>query len=252
MLLILLFTLPSGAQPARSDSPRLHVGPPWNWLSSAKKENLAITIIHPSPQAVMQRDQSAAEAQDRAISRRENAVFQKQHRAKLEDYVGNRVDSAGINARLAILSSKQTMRGDGLSARAASIYSTAIDGLSAVSKQVAGTWIARSDQKLKTNNQKSIGETIIQKTRHAATEIPRRTKNIVEGNDELVTGGLANGIPKGLAVFLALLMLHVPSVALASFVTGIFLIRGHQPRAGILLLGIASVLSIVIFFALPN
>jgi hypothetical protein len=200
----------------------------------------------------MQRDQSAAEAEDRAVSRRENDIFQKRHRARLQNYVDNRVDSAGINARLAILSAKTTTEESGLSARAAAVYSTATDGLSAVSKQVAGAWIARPDQKPKNNNVNSIGETILQRTKHAAKEIPRRTKHIVEGNDELVTGGLANGLPKGLAVFLALLMLHVPSVALASFVIGVFLIRGHQPRAGILLLGIGSILSIVIFFALPQ
>jgi len=59
------------------------------------------------------------------------------------------------------------------------------------------------------------------------------------------------GLPKGLAVFMALLMLHVPSIAVGSLIAGIFLIRGHRTRIGTALLGFSAILGALILFVIP-
>jgi hypothetical protein len=115
----------------------------------------------------------------------------------------------------------------------------------------AGAWVSTSGQNPMTRPPRPAADRLTETAQHIAREVPRRTKQIIEGSDELVTSNMAHGLPKGLAVFMALLMLHVPSVAAGSLVAGIFLLRGHRTYSGAIFLGVAAILTIVIFFVLP-
>ncbi len=126
------------------------------------------------------------------------------------------------------------------------MYATAVSGVGAISEQVTGVWLPSTRPSEQNERPQTLREKVSGTVKNAFEKVPVHTKEILQGEGELIKGSMATGLPKGLAVFMALLMLHIPSVAIASFAIGIFLIRGHQPRAGILLLGVASVLSVVI------
>jgi hypothetical protein len=195
----------------------------------------------------MIRDHSAAEAGNRAAWHREKVIFERNHSAQLRGHVDSRVDGAVAIARQGALIMRRNAQAGGVGSRVAAIYATAVSGVGAISEQVAGVWLPARNQAGHDEPPQTLREKLTRTTKHVVEKVPRHTKEILQGERELVKSNMATGLPKGLAVFIALLMLHVPSVALASFFIGIFLIRQHQPRAGIVLLGIASVLSLVIF-----
>jgi hypothetical protein len=195
----------------------------------------------------MIRDRSNAEEGNRAVWQREKAVFERNHAAKLRESVDSRVDSAGAIARLRALDSQRTARATRVGSGVAAMYETAVSGFGAISEQVTGIWRPTTIPSGPNERTQTLRQTVTSMVKNAFEKVPVHTKEILQGEGELIKSSIATGLPKGLAVFMALLMLHVPSVAIASFLIGIFLIRGHQPRAGILLLGVASVLSVVIF-----
>lgn len=247
-LSLLVFTsLPLAAQSGRSDGGFSGDASRSFWPWSAQNKKGSTTIIHPNPGPVMIRDHSAAEVGNRAAWQRERAIFERNHRAQLQEYVDSRVDRAGERARLSALHLQRNAPVAGVGSRVAAIYATALSGVGAISEQIAGVWLPARNQPGQGERPQTLRQKVSSTAKNALEKVPVHTKEILQGEGELVKGNMAAGLPKGLAVFMALLMLHVPSVALASFVTGIFLIRGHQPRAGILLLGVAAVLSVVIF-----
>ena len=201
----------------------------------------------------MRRDHSIAETQARSAWQREKAVFQRQHRAKLQTYVETRLALAQENARLNFMREKQlAQRRIGSGSDLVAQASGAAAGLAATAMSAAGVWIGNPGRSTNASQQPPAGpERLFERAKQITRTVPERTKQIIDGSDELVTSTMAHGMPKGLAVFMALLMLHVPSVALASLVMGVFLVRGHRPRSGFLLLGLAAVLGVVIFFVLP-
>lgn len=207
----------------------------------------------PNPGTVMARDHAVAERQIRIAWQRERLAFEQQHRAKLENYVDARLDLAEERARVELARAEQfaASRSAQASAAMAGSSGTAANA-TALAKSVAGSWVPGARPEAQPTAQPS---TIVQKAtdavRHIVDQIPERTKEVFKGDDELVDSGMAHGLPKGIAIFLALLMLHIPSVALASLVTGVFLIRGHRPHMGSLFLGVAAVLGVVIFALLP-
>ena len=124
--------------------------------------------------------------------------------------------------------------------------------LAATAASAAGVWVASPGRATNASQQPlTAPQRFVERAKHIAREVPKRTQQVLSGNDELVESTMAHGTPKGLAVFMALLMLHVPSVALGSLVAGVFLIRGHRPKAGSLFLGLAAILGLVIFSLLP-
>ena len=201
----------------------------------------------------MRRDHSIAETQARSAWQREKAVFERQHRAKLQTYVETRLALAEENARLNFIRAEQLARATmGSRSDLAAHASGTASNLAATAMSAAGVWV--SNPGISTNASQlpaTAPERLVERAKHIAREVPKRTQQVLSGNDELVESTMAHGMPKGLAVFMALLMLHVPSVALASLVTGVFLVRGRRPRSGVLLLGLAAVLGVVIFFVLP-
>lgn len=196
----------------------------------------------------MQRDQAVAERQNRVALQRERIVFERRHKAELERYVETRLALAEERARVELIratqlaSSRETPTG---ASAAVATVGGVVGGAAATS--VAGAWMSG----VRAPQPASGGQTLAQTARHIVKQVPERTKQIIDGNDELVKNNLAHGLPKGLAVFLALFMLHIPSVAIASLVTGVVLIRGHRAKAGSLFLGLAAILGVVIFSLLP-
>ena len=201
----------------------------------------------------MRRDHSIAETQARSAWQREKAVFERQHRAKLQTYVETRLALAEENARLNFIRAEQLARATvGSRSDLAAHASGTASNLAATAMSAAGVWV--SNPGISTNTSQlpaTAPERLVERAKHIAREVPKRTQQVLSGNDELVESTMAHGMPKGLAVFMALLMLHVPSVALASLVTGVFLVRGRRPRSGVLLLSLAAVLGVVIFIVLP-
>ena len=124
--------------------------------------------------------------------------------------------------------------------------------MAATATSAAGVWVANPAGPTNASQRPAAApERLLERAKHIAREVPKRTQQVLSGNDKLVESNMAHGMPRGLAVFMALLMLHVPSVAVASLVTGVFLIRGHRPKAGSLFLGLAAILGVVIFSLLP-
>ena len=201
----------------------------------------------------MRRDHSVAESQARSAWQREKAVFERQHRAKLQTYVETRLALAEENARLNFIRGEQLAHAAAESRPALFAHASGTAfGLAATAGSAAGVWVSKTGTPANASQSPpAAAKRLVETAKHIAREVPKRTQQVVSGNDALVTDTMAHGMPKGLAVFIALLMLHVPSVALASLVTGVFLVRGHHQRSGIFLLGLSAVLGVVIFFVLP-
>lgn len=201
----------------------------------------------------MRLDHSVAERQARSAWQQEKAAFERQHRAKLQAYVETRLALAEENARLNLIRGEQLAQA-AAGSRSAFIANTSgtASGLAATTMSAAGVWVANPGRRTDASQQSpAVAKRLVEGAKHIAREVPKRTQQVISGNDELVANTVAHGMPKGLAVIMALLMLHVPSVALASLVTGVFLVRGHHQRSGLFLLGLAAVLGVVIFFVLP-
>ena len=201
----------------------------------------------------MRRDHSVAERQARSAWQREKAVFERQHRAQLKTYVETRLALAEEKARLDLIRAEQLAHATvGSRSALAAHASGAASDLAATATSAAGVWVANPTGPTKVSQrQPAAPERLLERAKHIAREVPKRTQQVLSGNDKLVESNMAHGMPRGLAVFMALLMLHVPSVAVASLVTGVFLIRGHRPKAGSLFLGVAAILGVVIFSLLP-
>ena len=202
-------------------------------------------MVLPETDSVIQRDHAVANRQARTLWQRERAAFQRQHKAKLESYVEARLALAEERARIELVRANQLAAASAAQDFAHSAGpSSSSSSVATTASNISRSWVLPSQP----------GPTVLSvadTARHIANQIPARTKEILRGNDELVASNMAHGLPKGLAVFLALLMLHVPSVAIASLVTGTILIRRHSTHAGMFFLGLAAILGVVIFALLP-
>jgi hypothetical protein len=227
--------------------PRPKPNHPWNWPWVRPQSPTFTTAVLPNPGPVIQRDRAVAEYEARLGWQRQRNSLQQRHRAQLERYVETRLALAEERARVDFFRAEQLARsrsgGAGQGATSTSVMEAA--------SSAAGAWVSTSGQNPMTRQPRPATDRFSETAKHIVREVPKRTKQIIEGNDELVTSNMAHGLPKGLAVFMALLMLHVPSVAVASLFTGIFLIRGHRTHSGAFFLGVAAILTVVIFFVLP-
>lgn len=223
---------------------------PWTWPWSRRQERLTTTLIHPASHVIIRRDHSVAETQARSQWQQERVALERQHRANLQSYVETRLALAEENARLHFMREEQLARATG--GQGSDVVPYASGTASSLAASAAGAWTGASGRP-PDPSQPSPGaaKRMIEQVHHIARELPRRTQQVLAGNDELVGATMANGMSKGLSVFIALLMLHIPSVALVSLVTGVFLVRGHRQRSGILFLGLAAVLGVLIFFVIP-
>ena len=207
------------------------------------------TVFLPEPEKAIRRDHSVADREERILSLKAQATFQREHKAKLENYVETRLALAEERARVEAARANQravaaTTEGIASSGARSSKGTTMASG-------ILSPWLPQGRKTDPRVQSRSTPTTVSDVARQIVDQIPARTKEILRGNDELVTGNMAHGLPKGLAVFLALLMLHVPSVAIASLVTGTILIRRHSTHAGAFFLGLAAILGVVIFALLP-
>lgn len=221
----------------------------WNRPWARDQKTALSTLFAVDATAIMRRDQAVADRQIRILQQRAQIAFERRHKAQLENYVETRLALAEERARVELI--RATQLADLRRTRTGGspdldIEDNGAGGLAVAS--VAGAWVP-GERTTRARPPQPIfsGQELTETARHIVKNIPKRTKQILDGNDELVTSNLSHGLPKGLAVFLALLMLHVPSVALASLVTGVFLIRGHQPRAGVLFLGLSAILGVIVF-----
>lgn len=200
----------------------------------------------------MRSDHAVAEEQARAVQNREKILFERRHRAQLQDYVETRLARAEERARWEIIHAEQlatsvTAQGQP-QVRAADFFLP--QGVAATATSVAGAWVPSAGRET-TISRQTPPVRAVDRAKHIVSKVPERTRKIIDGNDELVKSNLSRGLPKGLAVFMALLMLHIPSIALASLVMGFILIRGHHTRSGILCLGLAAILGMAIYLAVP-
>ena len=245
---VLLLNTPSLlAQSPTTETARSKPSLAWNWPWARPQSTAFTTAILPNPGPVVQRDRAVADYQARVAWQRERNEFQRRHRAELESYVETRLALAEERARVEFLRAEQFARSTGRSAI------TRVDqtNISTPALSAAGAWVANPSQSSTVRPPRTAAERLSETANHIVSEVPKRTKQIIDGSDSLVASNMANGLPKGLAVFIALLMLHVPSVAVVSLVTGVFLIRSHRTHAGAFFLSVAAILIVVIFFVLP-
>lgn len=208
-------------------------------------------MIVPNADAIMQRDQAIADRQNRRQWQRERIAFERRHKAELQTYVETRLALAEDRARVELIRATQLASARAAARNAATKVASVGGGATgSAATSLAGAWFPGTRQNSASPPAASANK-IADAARHIVKQIPERTRQIIDGDDELVTSNLSHGLPKGLAVFLALFMLHIPSVAIASLVTGVVLIRGHRPKAGSLFLGLAAILGVVIFSLLP-
>jgi hypothetical protein len=201
----------------------------------------------------MRRDQGEAAKQINAASHRENREFIRQHRARLRDYVETRLNLVVEEARMDKRRAEQLVRiqtghqgqlPPGRSHETESASEPAPPG-----RSVLTAWRPPPT----TSSETSAGTTssLADPVRYVAAEVPRRTREIMRGEDDLVKDHLARGLPRGAAMFLALLMLHIPSLAMGSLILGVVMVRGHRTRLGAAFLSVSVLLGMVIFFVLP-
>ena len=244
---LLLITPSLLGQSPNTETTRSKPSRAWSWPWVRTQSTAFTTAILPNPEPIVRRDRAVADYQARVAWRRERNEFQRRHRAELEKYVETRLALAEERARVEIFRAEQLARSvsgrSGQSATSTSATETA--------SSAAGAWVVGARQGSTVHPPRPAAERLTETAQHIVREVPRRTKQVIEGSDELVTRNMAHGLPKGLAVFMALLMLHVPSVAVGSLVTGIFLLRGHRTYSGAIFLGVAAILTVVIFFVLP-
>ena len=243
----------TAAQPAGPNQGRTQSGAAWSWPWVRPQRAVFTTVIVPNPGTIMQRDHARANRHARTSWQDEKIAFERQHKAKLERYVATRLALAEERARVHWVRAEQlaTSRFAQESSVSGRSSVTAANA-AALANSVASAWVPTVGRNTPpATSSSTVGQKMGDAARHIVDRIPERTKDAFKGDDELVTSGMAHGLPKGVAIFLALLMLHVPSVAIASLVTGVFLIRGQRPRAGSLFLGLAAILSVVIFSLLP-
>jgi hypothetical protein len=210
-------------------------------------------LIHPDAQQIMRRDQEEAARQINAASHRENREFIRQHRARLRDFVETRLNLVVEEARMDKRRAEQLARiKTGHQGQLPPDRSDETDSAAEPAppgRSVLAAW--RPPPTLSSETSAGATSSLADPVRYVAAEVPRRTREILSGEDNLVKDHLARGLPEGAAMFLALLMLHTPSVAVGSLILGVVMVRGHRTRLGAVLLSISALLGIVIFFVLP-
>ena len=225
---------------------------PWSWPWTRERETGGATIFHPTPRVAMQRDHAVAEAQARSAWRKERIDLETRHRANLQNYVETRLALAEENARLQLIRENQLTEataGQGYGAVAPTLNTLSAAAASAAS--AASAWSPGNERRANASPRPPLHQRMVEQAAYIAREVPRRTERVLSGDDELVTRNASYGLPKGLAVFMALLMLHVPSIALGSLLAGIFLIRRRRTRVGTVLVGVSAVLGTLIFYVIP-
>jgi len=199
----------------------------------------------------MLRDQERATTQINADSQRQNREFIRQYRARLRDHVETRLSLAVEEARMEKRRAEQLVRIQ--PGQQGQLPPGRLDGGAHEPVNPRRSVLTAWQPPPTASNEASPGATssLTDPIRHVAAEVPRRTREIMRGEDDLVKDHLARGLPQGVAMFLALLMLHIPSLAVGTMILGVVMVRSHRTRLGAVLLSISGLLGIVIFFVLP-
>jgi AcrR family transcriptional regulator len=207
-------------------------------------------LIHPDAQQIMLRDQEKATRQINADSQRQNREFIRQYRARLRDQVETRMSLAVEQTRMEERRARQLARAENTRAEElpAGVVGDTPEPITP-GRSVLTAWRPPATP----SGEASVPTTssLTAPVRHVAAEVPRRTREIMQGEDDLVKDHIARGLPQSVAMFMALLMLHIPSLAVGSLILGVAMVRGHRTRLGAAFLSVSVLLGIVIFFVLP-
>jgi len=197
----------------------------------------------------LRRDHKKAEEGLRDDWLREKRAFEQRHRSALQEYVDTRLALAVERARFERAREYQTAhQRNSAPPRSTTAGQTAPSAVGQAADALSPWWpVSRTSR----GAQPSASTGFTQSARQVVENVSRRTLDVLDGRDPLVQTNESRGLPRGIAVFLALLMLHVPSIALASGVIGVVMIRRHRRRLGAALLAATAILGIVIFFVLP-
>jgi len=199
----------------------------------------------------MLRDQERATRQINEDAQRQNREFIRQYKARLRDYVEARQSLAVEAARMKKIRAEQLVqiqRGQQGELPPGRLDGSAPEPVTP-RRSVLTAW--QPPPTASNEASPAAASSLADPIRHIAAEVPRRTREIMHGEDDLVKDHLARGLPRGVAMFLALLMLHIPSLAVGSLILGVVMVRGHRTRLGAAFLSVSVLLGIVIFFALP-
>jgi hypothetical protein len=239
----------SEAAPDLASQPR--PSPRWSWPWTSSGQAPAPTLVHPDAQQIMRRDQGEAAKQINAAAHRENREFIRQYRARLRDYVETRQILAVEEARMEKRRAEQLVRIQ--PGHQGQLPPGHLDGSAPKPVTPRRSVLTAWQPPPTASNEASPGATssLTDPIRHVAAEVPRRTREIMRGEDDLVKDHLARGLPRGAAMFLALLMLHIPSLAVGSLILGVVMVRGQRTRLGAAFLSVSVLLGMVIFFVLP-
>jgi len=221
-----------------------------SWLGQRNSYSTRTQIL-PDPRSAIRRDHAEAYRKERVAWQKWRVAFENNHRAKLISEKATKLDSAEQRARWEFLSSQTQApppveAGPGLSEHMASGIAIG----RSMSADAVGTWIPSRDRPVQRNADKSILHQAADTIKDITRNVSQRTRDIAQGKDELVVRTARYGIPKQIAAVFALVMLHIPSAAIAFFAVGIMMIRAHNPRTGLLLLGVSALLAVIVFSAL--
>jgi len=237
LILISTVVLPGTAAAANSENERSR--PRWPWLRPAKPA--PPTLVHPAPQQIIARDHSVAAATEKSARQKEIRIFEARHRTRLREYVETRVALAVENARYELLRQQQ-QRQIAAANRLRETSPQSTKPPSEARPRVLFTSLAPPES----NKPPATPPTFIEPPKPAA---PKPPQIIADPPPTLADANTAES-PQGAAFFLSLLLLHMPSVAIASFVVGVVMIRGHRTPLGTFFLALAAILGAFIFFVM--
>jgi hypothetical protein len=215
------------------------------WFGPSKKHPRARTVLLPSAETVMRRDHAKAGSPlDRTWENEKKALAAK-HKAELEAYVERRLTLAQNAARRTALLARERYLVE-RNSRAAS--QPKIEKSTLGPPPPPKQRVILVDWRAKTPVKPSVPE-----KRPKFVPLPQQTPakvvdSFVDAPSSPAINSVSQGLTDGFSVALAFLMLHVPSVALASFAIGVVQIRRHRARSGLAFVTTSLALGTVALF----
>jgi len=209
------------------------------WLGPLKKHPRVRTTFLPSPEKVIRRDHAKAGPPLGPKWGNEKKALAAKHKAELAAYVEGRLALAQNAARRTALLARERYLAE-RNSRAASqprIEKSSPDPPPPPEQRVILVdWRAKNPVKPSVPAKPPKFVPLPQQT---PTEV---VDSFADSQFSPAISSVSQGLNNGFSVALAFLMLHVPSVALASFAIGVVQIRRHRARSGLVFVTTSLVL----------
>jgi len=215
------------------------------WFGPSQKHPRAQTKFLPSAERVMRQDHAKAGPRVDTAWEIEKKAFAARHRAELEAYVDRRLTLAQNAARQEALLARERYLAERNSRvnPEREIEPSSPEPLPPPQQRVVLVdWQAKSPVSPSEPTQRPNFVPPPKQTPDPVADV-----FVVEHGASAIDS-VSQGLSNGFSVAVALLMLHVPSIALASFVIGVVQMRRHRARSGFAFVTTSFVLGAVALF----